>query len=158
MAGTTKTTKTAKTAKSARKAAAKTGDAKIVRSAQSNGIVTPANNREPVRFATLGEVEDFAHELPEEFLACREMGHRWLPRTASQNNDGTFHREMRCPRCKTRKQQEISQRGEILATQYKHPEGYLHQGLGRIAGDGRGVLRLESIKRTITRVEANQKD
>lgn len=104
-----------------------------------------------VRWADLSEVEHFANDLPEEFLLCREMGHRWLPYQAALNHDGTYHRALRCPRCKTRKEQEISSRGAILATHYKHPEGYLHEGMGRIAGDGRGVLRLAAIQRTIMR-------
>jgi hypothetical protein len=114
---------------------------------------SPAPDVTGVRWAALSEVEDFATELPEEFLLCREMGHRWLPYQAALNNDGTYHRALRCPRCKTKKVQEISSRGAILATHYKHPEGYLHEGMGRIAGDGRGVLRLEAIRRTITRIE-----
>lgn len=110
-----------------------------------------------VKWADLKEVEAFASELSEEFLQCREMGHRWLPSKANINSDRTYHREMRCPRCRTRKEQEISGRGEILSTQYKHPDGYLHQGMGRIAGDGRGLLRLESIRRTIVNTERKTK-
>lgn len=108
-------------------------------------------------WASDSEVAHFAAELPEEFLLCREMGHRWLPYQAAVNADQTYHRALRCPRCKTRKEQEISARGVILSTQYRHPEGYLHAGMGRIAGDGRGLLRLESIKRTIKRVESRRK-
>lgn len=108
-------------------------------------------------WADNSEVAEFAADLPEDFLLCREMGHRWLPYQASQNNDGSFHRALRCPRCKTRKEQEISRRGVIESTTYKHPEGYLHVGMGRIAGDGRGVLRLESIQRSINRFDARKK-
>lgn len=118
---------------------------------------TPADQvLDGVKWADLKEVEAFASELSEEFLQCREMGHRWLPSKAHVNPDRTFHREMRCPRCRTRKQQEVSGRGEILSTQYKHPEGYLHEGMGRIAGDGRGLLRLESIRRTIMHTESKK--
>lgn len=109
------------------------------------------------RFATMSEVEEFAVELPEEFLQCREMGHRWLPFQATENPDSSFERVLRCPRCKTRKEQQISSRGVILSTQYKHPEGYLHAGLGRIAGDGRGLLRLESIRRSIAKTPKSKK-
>lgn len=118
---------------------------------------TEETQKPPVRFAPLDEIEEFAAELPEEFLLCREMGHRWLPYQAALNDDGTYHRALRCPRCKTRKEQDISGRGVVLSTQYQHPEGYLHQGMGRIAGDGRGLLRLESIKRTISRFDEKKK-
>lgn len=103
------------------------------------------------------EIAKFAEDLSEEFLMCREMGHRWLPHQAEQHNDGSFTRVLRCPRCRTRKVQSISARGVIEGTQYKHPDGYLHEGMGRIAGDGRGVLRLESIKRTIDRQDSKKK-
>lgn len=103
------------------------------------------------------EIAAFAHDLPEEFLLCREMGHRWLPHDAEEFSDGSFMRVLRCPRCKTRKVQDISRRGVIERTRYRHPDGYLHEGMGRIAGDGRGVLRLESIRRTITKVEARKR-
>lgn len=105
-------------------------------------------------WADTNEIAAFAQDLPEEFLLCREMGHRWLPHDAEQHDDDSFTRVLRCPRCKTRKVQDISARGAIVRTQYRHPDGYLHEGMGRIVGDGRGVLRLESIKRTITKVEA----
>jgi hypothetical protein len=103
------------------------------------------------------EIAAFAQDLPEEFLMCREMGHRWLPHDAEEFDDGSFMRILRCPRCKTRKVQDISRRGVIERTRYQHPDGYLHEGMGRIAGDGRGVLRLESIRRTITKVEARKR-
>ena len=85
------------------------------------------------------------------------MGHRWLPHDAEQHNDGSYTRVLRCPRCKTRKVQEISARGGLGRTKYKHPDGYLHEGMGRIAGDGRGILRLESITRTIATLESRKR-
>jgi hypothetical protein len=44
-------------------------------------------------------------------------------------------------------------RGVVLTNQYIHPDGYLMTGLGRIVGDGRGVLRLESITRQVQGVD-----
>lgn len=103
------------------------------------------------------EIASFAKELPEEFLMCREMGHRWLPHDAEEHDDKSFTRVLRCPRCRTRKIQDITARGAIERTRYQHPDGYLHEGMGRIAGDGRGILRLESIKRTITKKDARKR-
>jgi hypothetical protein len=102
---------------------------------------------EDQHYAELEEVADFAEGLPERFLYCREMGHNWRPQSAGRYKDGGFSRILRCTRCKTERHQEISQRGVVLSNKYVHPEGYLHKGMGRIVGDGRGVLRLESIKR-----------
>lgn len=98
-------------------------------------------------YAELGEVSDFAEGLPERFLYCREMGHNWRPQSAGRYKDGGFVRILRCTRCKTERHQEISSVGVITMNKYVHPEGYLAKGMGRIVGEGRGVLRLESIKR-----------
>jgi hypothetical protein len=43
-----------------------------------------------------------------------------------------------------------------VTNKYIHPEGYLHKGMGRIIGEGRGLLRLESIKRTVTKIESKK--
>lgn len=108
------------------------------------------SDQEPLR---LGEVEDWAHGLPESFLYCREMGHNWLPYTAGRYKDGGFERVLRCGRCKTRKRQEISARGLLLGTRYEHPDGYLTHGMGPIVGEERGVLRLESMQRIVRKTE-----
>lgn len=95
----------------------------------------------------LDDVSEFAEALPEEFLACRELGHHWQPWAAGLHPDGGFDRTLRCSRCHTEKHQELSNRGSVLTSRYNHPDGYLTKGLGRITGDGRGVLRLEAIRR-----------
>ena len=97
----------------------------------------------------LGEVQDFAESLPERFLHCRELGHNWRPYTAGRHHDGGFERVLRCVRCKTKRVQEITNRGIVMVNRYEHPDGYLSNGLGRIVGDGRGLLRLESLKRLV---------
>jgi hypothetical protein len=107
---------------------------------------------EPVgpRYADDDAVQEFAEGLPERFLYCREMGHNWKPYTASAYRDGGFERVLRCTRCKTRRHQEISNRGVIVHNRYEYPEGYsAPKGMGQIAGEGRGVLRLASIKRIV---------
>jgi hypothetical protein len=103
--------------------------------------------------ADLDDVRDFAQSLPERFLYCREMGHNWRPFSAGKYKDGGFERVLRCTRCRTKRFQEISNRGIIVGSRYEHPEGYLSNGLGRIVGEGRGALRLESIKRIVAKAE-----
>lgn len=102
----------------------------------------------------LKELELWASDLPEEFLRCRELGHNWSPHTATKYRNA-FVRTLRCPRCKTRKRQQLDSRGMIVGSPvYIHPEGYLHQGHGQIRGDGRGVLRIASMYRgRITEVD-----
>lgn len=97
--------------------------------------------------ADLAQVEEFAAGLPKKYLHCRELGHLWRPYTARRHPDGGFERTLRCSRCTTRRHQTLSSRGMVVSSHYEHPEGYLTQGIGRIAGDGRGLLRLESISR-----------
>lgn len=106
-----------------------------------------------VDYADVGAVEEFASGLPEKFLYCREMGHNWRPYSAGRFKDGGFERVLRCSRCRTRRVQNINSRGIVLTNQYVHPDGYLSHGLGRIVGEGRGVLRLESIKRIVAKGE-----
>lgn len=106
-------------------------------------------------YADLGDVAEFAEALPEKFLYCREMGHNWRPYSAGKYRDGGFERILRCSRCRTRRVQEINSRGVVLVNKYIHPEGYLHKGMGRIVGEGRGVLRLESIKRIVAKAEVS---
>lgn len=106
-----------------------------------------------VHYAELKEVESFAQGLPDKYLECRELGHNWKPYTASSTGEGTWLRTLACNRCRTKREQEISDRGIVMKNQYIHPEGYLHAGMGRIVGDGRGLLRLESITRSVTKFE-----
>ena len=95
-------------------------------------------------------VQVAAMEMSDEFLACRELGHTWHPRTAAWNGDErVYDRTLRCPRCKTMRLQTLSQRGEVLTNSYAYPEGYLLTIGGRIAGAGRDMLRLESLNRQI---------
>jgi hypothetical protein len=100
------------------------------------------------RTAEAHEVEEFAATLPEKFLHCREMSHNWRPYDVGRHKDGGFERTLRCSRCRTRKVQHLDERGMYVGgTKYIHPDGYLHEGMGRIVGEGRGILRLESIRR-----------
>lgn len=79
------------------------------------------------------------------------MGHNWRPHTAGRFKDGGFERILRCVRCKTERHQNLDSRGTPLSSKYVHPEGYLNKGMGRIVGEGRGILRLESIKRIVNK-------
>lgn len=94
------------------------------------------------------DVAEFAKDLPDEFLQCRELGHNMLPfGIPGMYRDGGFQRVLRCNRCKTERHFEIDNRGLVVSSSYDHPDGYLMAGLGRIVGEGRGVLRLASIAR-----------
>ena len=102
----------------------------------------------------LDAIQEFAEGLPERFLFCRELGHNWRPYTAGRYKDGGFERVLRCVRCKTRRIQVINHRGVVIKNKYEYAEGYqAPHGLGQIVGDGRGVLRLASINRIVSKME-----
>lgn len=104
--------------------------------------------RQPIMFADPYEVQDFAAGLSSSELQCRELGHLWEPHSGFWSpEDGCFYRTLRCDRCTTERNQTLSDKGAVLTNGYLYPEGYLHQGMGRIAGEGRDMLRLESVTR-----------
>ena len=103
-------------------------------------------------YADVDEVKDFAAELPDRFLECREMGHNWRPHTGKYVDGDSVERTLRCSRCYTKRVQEISLQGVVLRRHYEHPEGYLHVGMGRIVGEGRDALRVESLTRFMTKI------
>ncbi len=98
-------------------------------------------------YADVGEVAAFAAELPEKFLHCRELSHTWRPFDVGRHRDGGFERTIRCTRCRAKKVQHLDASGMLLGSKMEYPKGYLHEGLGRIIGEGRGALRLASISR-----------
>lgn len=104
--------------------------------------------RRAPHYADPQDVEDFAQNLPDKFLFCREMGHNWRPFSAGRHADGGFVRILRCNRCKTERHQELSHRGSVTGNHYVYPEDYTVKGLGRIVGDGRDALRLVSLTRS----------
>lgn len=100
-------------------------------------------------YAPPSEVADFAANLTISFLLCRDIGHNWRPFGAQYMADGYYERVLRCTRCKTERWETITTRGSKNGTHYKYPDGYQHKGLGRIVGDGKDALRLESILRAV---------
>ena len=96
-------------------------------------------------------VAKWSHELPDEFLLCRDIGHLWRPFTArflAQRN--VYERTLRCARCTTERRQTVSLSGDIASGGYVYAEGYVAPaGQGRLTGRARGALRLESIHRLI---------
>lgn len=110
---------------------------------------TPLQPREG--YADRAEVAEFAQTLTISHLECREMGHnwkRWIARWIPEQH--AYERALRCVRCRTERWQLLSDSGAVLpGGGYKYPDGYQHQGLGRIVGEGRDALRLESLRRDL---------
>jgi len=107
-----------------------------------------------IRTADLDVVAGYAEKLPNAWLLCRELGHNWAPHSARVTEDGGFDRILRCRRCPTKRHQILDSYGRIMSNQYDYPEGYqMPAGQGRITGDGRGVLRVASIRHDIAAAE-----
>lgn len=100
--------------------------------------------------ASSAEVAAWASNLSEAFLLCREIGHKWNPHTAAwRSEQRCYERSLRCTRCRTRRLQLLTSYGAVISSQYIYPDGYQHKGFGRVIGDGRDALRLESIQRLV---------
>lgn len=100
--------------------------------------------------ADVHEVAEFAKSLSTTFLLCRELQHNWKPFSARWDDEHhNYERVIRCVRCRTRKVQRLSSSGGILSSHYEYPDGYLHANLGRIIGEARDTLRLESLIRSL---------
>lgn len=112
----------------------------------------------PVPYADPSEVADFAASLSESFLQCRELGHNWKPWTVRWLPEEVhYERALKCSRCHTERWQALTDRGAVLSGHYVYPDGYVVQGLGRIVGEGRDALRLESLTRALARVARQAK-
>jgi hypothetical protein len=100
--------------------------------------------------AAVEEVRQFAAELSTAFLLCRELQHNWKPFTAFWDEEHHHYaRSIRCVRCRTKKVQRLSSSGAVLSSHYEYADGYLAEHLGRIVGEARDSLRLESLMRSL---------
>lgn len=111
-------------------------------------------------FGTVGhadakEVAQWSEGLPDRYLLCRDMGHRWQPFSARwDEKERAYSRVLRCSRCKTDRTQLLAMNGLILSGHYEYPDGYTAPaGTGRIDQMARGALRLESTLRLIQKEE-----
>ena len=100
---------------------------------------------------TTRDVGTWAHALTDAALLCRDVGHYWRPFTASwEPASRSYYRVLRCGRCKTERHQLLDSRGHPVSGHYVYPEGYLAPaGMGRLVGDERDTLRLESLVRVM---------
>lgn len=109
--------------------------------------------REPLRFARADDIAGWREGLPEEFLACRDYGHLWRPRSARYMPEANgYTRTMACGRCHAERDQDLTASGGIVSGHYSYAEGYVApRGQGRLGGEARDSLRLESVLRLLGR-------
>lgn len=105
----------------------------------------------PVDFSDHEDVASWAEGLPESFAMCRDMGHTWRPHTARYDSElYSYTRVLRCPRCRTEREQTLGGTGLILSNRYIYPDGYqTPAGSGHIDQAGRGLIRLASTMRQL---------
>jgi len=111
-------------------------------------------------YASRAEVEAATEQWPTDYLDCRFMRHSWARGDAVHVVRLRYYRASYvCTRCGTRKILEISDSGASFAQTYEYPDGYLAQGVGRIAGEGRDAIRLAAVLRGgVTNVRGKAKD
>ena len=89
-------------------------------------------------------------DLPDEFLACRDLRHAWeelgyFREQGSGRGRGPIIRKLRCLRCGTLRRDILSSSFADKTTHYYgHPDGYRLEGMGRAAND---EVRREVVKR-----------
>lgn len=90
---------------------------------------------------------DFAGELSDKTLHCRELGHTWKPLTVSWDGEArAYDRRLRCPMCRTVRIQLLSETGHVLTNRYDYPDGYLAKGVDSQTLS-RDIFRLEAVSR-----------
>lgn len=102
------------------------------------------------------EVMAWGEELPDAYLSCRDLGHTWRPFTASwDSQERAYRRVLQCSRCTTERTQWVSSSGHIAhGNSYNYPEGYTAPGgWGRMDGQARDALRLQSVLRMVETTE-----
>jgi hypothetical protein len=112
----------------------------------------------PPKTASKSATKKFAKELPDDWLACRETNHPWVPHTASMDRRSRcFDRTFRCPRCDALKIQVLTLGGAIVKSRIKYADGFLNTGFGRIVGEAKNELRRQSLLRMV-RVLPDEED
>ena len=88
---------------------------------------------------------EMVDKYPDDFLACRDMGHAWKPVTAVRQKNGTISRILSCVRCDTSRSQLLDNAGYVIANNYSYKDGYTLPGTGRLTPAHRAVLRLKNV-------------
>lgn len=101
------------------------------------------------------EVNQAIQGMAVEFLHCRDYGHNWRPNTAHRlpKNQG-FDEVLRCTTCDTYRHRVLDIFGDVITNIYQYPDGYLIEGLGRLVGRERGLLRIAAVETVIAELAA----
>lgn len=106
-------------------------------------------------YADPQEATEWAQDLNDAFLECRDERHDWRRVSAKWLPEASvYERTRKCRRCKTVKTQTLSEFGTVVSNSYDYPDGYQTTGLGRLAGDSLAAMRLVSLTRELDNVTA----
>jgi len=97
-------------------------------------------------WATAEAVEEAAEAWTDQQVECRIYGHNWRAQTVT-HRPGQYTVTQRCPRCRVRRWQRISESGYPLSpwhADYSGAPTYLLKNKGRMGQDGKAVLRLRN--------------
>jgi hypothetical protein len=106
-------------------------------------------------YAKPRDVEQFAGGLGQQALMCRTYGHGFNPFVVNVvqfegSTEDYYEQILRC-KCRVRRILLLNTRGAVVSSHYDYSRapGYLAVGIGRVVGEGRDVLRLESVTRLL---------
>jgi hypothetical protein len=105
------------------------------------------------------DLDSALHHMRANFIQCRDFGHSWRPFTATWDPDyNVYKTALRCSRCFTKRFRDISRDGQQLGNRYDYTDGYTLKGVGRMTGEDRDHLRLESLTRILTHPSHDHQD
>lgn len=104
--------------------------------------------------ATARDIQKALANINDDHLQCRDIGHNWR-QYAVRKARGGYERSMFCRQCKTARHQFISSKGDVLTNSYSYAEGYQLRGVGRLAAEGKGIIRLTTIERSLDDTHAD---
>jgi hypothetical protein len=93
------------------------------------------------------DVDAALDRLPAGALDCRAYGHMFRPVDAwyVPRGRGAVMQRLRCAGCGSERRLALARDGDVTASRYDYPDGYLIKGMGRLTGSDRGRLRLAGL-------------
>ena len=109
----------------------------------------PPAERRRMKTATKEALQQQMKSWTKDMLVCRTYQHSWDGYTVDPEGVNLLVTLM-CRRCESYKYQLLDGRtGHVINQSVDYPKGYLAKGLGRIVGEQRDQLRLETAMRTV---------
>lgn len=109
----------------------------------------PAADLPPGRDPNL-DVESVIADMPDNFIQCRDFNHSWRSHNANYDaGSQSYDVTLKCTRCKAERIRTIDSHGGLVSSHYDYKDGYLIKGMGRLTGNDRNALRLNSVLRVL---------